>query len=51
MQWEFPADGIEMGDHHLTCRRKRGGRGFTAIEALVAATILAILTAAVSGAL
>src|SRR3954468_21734708 len=28
-----------------------GGRGFTAVEALIAATILAILTAAVSGAL
>jgi MSHA pilin protein MshD len=32
-------------------RARGGGGGFTAIEALVAATILAILTAAVSGAL
>jgi prepilin-type N-terminal cleavage/methylation domain-containing protein len=33
------------------CARSLGRRGFTAVEALVAVTILAILTAAVSGAL
>jgi MSHA pilin protein MshD len=45
----FRDDAIPMG--YLNCRAFRAPRGFTAIEALVAATILAILTAAVSGAL